>query len=87
MNFLEFAEKGKELGLLGFLILVVVVLAWAFWQKDKQLKDERLSVQKERLDSTKDLIAMIERKTTQDAKLEGAIDGLKDVILALPRRS
>ena len=81
-SILDTAQQIKDLGQLGLLILIVLALGWAYLKKDADLKVERISVQKERLEQTKELMVVIEKKTMQDVKLESVINGLKDLIMS-----
>jgi len=58
---------------------IITFLGLAVWYKDKQLMKEVVKSQ----EITGKLMTVIESKTQTDAKMEGALNGLKEVIMIL----
>jgi len=54
------------------LYAIIVFLGIAYWRKDKQYSE-----------LLQNLVGLIEEKTKTDTKLESALNGLRDVIMAL----
>ena len=61
---------------------LLVFIGIAYWYKDKQVIKEVTKSQ----DLAKQLMTVIEAKTHTDTKLEGALNGLKEVIMILVNR-
>jgi hypothetical protein len=75
MNAVEIMEALNKYGPWA----IITFLGLAVWYKDKQLMKEVAKSQ----EITKQLMTVIESKTQTDTKMEGALNGLKEVIMIL----